>query len=340
MTKLRIIAAVLFLTTAACAQTVRIGVLGLFHPTDLTVAPESSPITLDFGREAVVLDRGSASVHLSNGRIHLAVGARAWDIDRLQVHARNGQATGLVLAVPGKIHRAYRGVLEIAPQGRELAAVVTMDLEVAVASVVAAESPPGAPLEALKAQAVASRSFLVAHGSGHSSFDFCDTTHCQFLREPPPDASLAARATLQTRGLVLIYREATLAAMYSRSCGGRTNSLAGLGLPVRDYPYYAVDCPYCRDHSETWTRELPRDSDGERSRLGIGREFGWSALPGNHYRVQRAGGRTLVEGSGQGHGLGLCQTGASAMARDGKTFRQILGHYYPNTSVTAAPMPR
>jgi stage II sporulation protein D len=37
---------------------------------------------------------------------------------------------------------------------------------------------------------------------------------------------------------------------------------------------------------------------------------------------------------GQGHGIGLCQAGAKAMAEEGAGFHEILAHYYPNTVVT------
>jgi stage II sporulation protein D len=43
----------------------------------------------------------------------------------------------------------------------------------------------------------------------------------------------------------------------------------------------------------------------------------------------------LVEGTGQGHGIGLCQSGAKAMAADGSDFRQIFSHYYPNTDIVS-----
>jgi stage II sporulation protein D len=36
-------------------------------------------------------------------------------------------------------------------------------------------------------------------------------------------------------------------------------------------------------------------------------------------------------GSGFGHGLGLCQIGANGMARAGRSYREILAHYYPGT---------
>lgn len=42
----------------------------------------------------------------------------------------------------------------------------------------------------------------------------------------------------------------------------------------------------------------------------------------------------IFEGRGNGHGVGMCQTGAIGMARKGYTYRQILKHYYPNTEIT------
>jgi stage II sporulation protein D len=339
MNKSRLIAAVLLLGGIAGAQSVRIGVFGLFHAKELTVAPaQNAALVLEVAGESVALENRAARLRISTRRIEVAAGSRSWYGQRVLVHARDGSASDFVLSVPGKIRREYHGVLEIVPGSSELVPVVSMELELAVASAVAAESPPGAPLEALKAQAVATRSFYVAHANAHSIFDFCDSTHCQFLRQPPPENSLVARAVRETHGIVLTYRGAAFAAMFASSCGGRTRSLAELGLPLRDYPYFAVECPYCRSHAETWTRELPVRVEGERGRLEVARQRGWSALPSNSYRIREQGGVLIADGSGQGHGLGLCQKGAAAMARDGKTFREILDHYYPNTVVTTAAL--
>src|SRR6202043_3402164 len=87
----------------------------------------------------------------------------------------------------------------------KLIAVVAMDREVAVASVVAAEMPASTPLEALKAQAIVARSYYAAAGSRHDGFEFCDTTHCQFLRELPAPSVDAFRATQETRDILLAY---------------------------------------------------------------------------------------------------------------------------------------
>ncbi|MBN1899962.1 SpoIID/LytB domain-containing protein [Candidatus Sumerlaeota bacterium] len=43
--------------------------------------------------------------------------------------------------------------------------------------------------------------------------------------------------------------------------------------------------------------------------------------------------RFIFKGAGSGHGVGMCQTGAIAMANAGKTFREILRHYYPKAEI-------
>jgi SpoIID/LytB domain protein len=49
--------------------------------------------------------------------------------------------------------------------------------------------------------------------------------------------------------------------------------------------------------------------------------------------VDREASRFILTGAGWGHGVGLCQIGAAVMAAGGKTYREILAHYYPGTTV-------
>ena len=44
--------------------------------------------------------------------------------------------------------------------------------------------------------------------------------------------------------------------------------------------------------------------------------------------------RFVLKGAGWGHGVGLCQIGAAVMATDGKTYAEILQHYYRGTTVS------
>ncbi len=66
----------------------------------------------------------------------------------------------------------------------------------------------------------------------------------------------------------------------------------------------------------------------------VGRALGWNVLKSSRFEVERAGANLIFHGSGFGHGLGLCQTGAHVMAERGATYRQILNFYLPGTSVS------
>jgi stage II sporulation protein D len=324
--------------------TVRIGVLGLFHAKEMHLSATASQVLLvTAGEQTLILGKSSspdsATIHASAGGILLAGGGRTIRASRAIVAGRDGKSADFVLSIPGRISRHYRGTLEITPSESHLVAIVTMDREVAVASVVAAESDPDAPAEALKAQAVATRSYLASGRGRHLEFDFCDTTHCQFLRQPPAMDSAAARAAEATRGLVLAYDAHPIRAMYTRSCSGLTHTPQQLGLPSAAYPYYSTDCLYCRSHPQHWSSQIPpadatilRPFD-ESSRLRIDRALGWSTVPSNDFRATKQDDHVVLQGTGYGHGIGLCQAGAKAMAREGATFREILLHYYSNTSL-------
>jgi len=339
-------ALVLLALCAPCfAQDVRIGVLGLFHSREFVVRPvPASAVVVRVADRTLVLDQsfGDDEINvLLDGNV---IAARTRDgVIRgrsLTVASRDNGPADFFLSVPGKITRRYHGTLEVTPSSGALLAIISMDLETAVASIVAAESDPETPIEALKAQAVAARSYLIAAKGRHRGFDFCDTTHCQFLRTPPDPHTPVARAAASTRGLALAYNTQLFAAMYTRSCSGRTRTPAEIGLPAGPYPYYSVECKYCRKHPSAWQRPVtPQEAahlaaSSESARLAIDRLLGWNTVPSNNYNVKRAGNRLVLEGVGEGHGIGLCQSGAAAMAKEGATFVQILAHYYPNTSVT------
>jgi stage II sporulation protein D len=140
---------------------------------------------------------------------------------------------------------------------------------------------------------------------------------------------------------VLAHAGKVVPAYYSASCGGRTRTLAQLGLKDENYPYFAVECAYCRLHAEKWERRLDdedalpllEDETRERSRLQVGRRLGWSAVPSNNFTAEQEGDAVVLRGRGLGHGLGLCQRGAAAMAAQGAGFREVLNHYFPNTAL-------
>jgi len=335
----------LSLVSSAWAEDVRIGVLGLFHPGQFTItATDGNAVVVHAGEESFVLEKSSGTrrveIRVRGNGMLVQVGSRHVQSTDISLTGRTGGPTAFLLTVPGKITRRYQGMLEVKPASGALVAVVKMDLETAVASVVAPESLADSPIESLKAQAVASRSYLVAGKGRHSEFDFCDTTHCQFLREPPV-VGPALEAAAATRGMVLVYESKPFAAMYTRSCSGRTRTPQEVGLTPGPYSYYSVPCKYCREHPDGWHSQVSsRDattlrSSNEASRLRTNRRLGWSTAPSNTFIRRNVGDQVILEGVGQGHGIGLCQAGARAMAEQGAYYPEILSHYYPNATIVS-----
>ena len=332
------------------ARDIQIGVLGIFHPRQLVLnAAPSEVLVVKAAGETFTIESGggTAAVRLSvsNTGILLETSGHAVQAAQVTVAGRQADAAGFVLAIPGKISRTYRGTLQVKVVKGELVPIVGMDLESAVASAVQAESAPDTPFEALKAQAIVTRSYYTAGGGRHRDFDFCDLTHCQFLRELPSPRSPAARAAEATKGMVIVFQNAPVAAMFTRSCGGQTRTPAELGMPGGSYPYFAVMCDYCHAHPVRWQRRIPRKdaaalvTDGEAGRLAIDRRLGWDAIPSDNFVAHDEGDEVVIDGAGQGHGIGLCQRGAKAMAESGANFREILGHYFPNTTLNTPAQP-
>ncbi len=335
------LAAALLLALPASSATLRIGVLSLFRPIELTVKPAQGTVArIDAGGQTFYLESWQAAgLRVWKDSVDCFVQRRTVPSEKVRVSARDGGPAEFLLGIPGKIDRRFRGILTVDVEAGVLRAVVEVDRELAVASAVAAESAPGTGIEALKAQAVVARSYYLATRGRHHGYDFCDTTHCQFVREPAGGAAL--QAATETRGLALMYEGMPVGALFSASCGGRTRTPREIGLQEQVYPFFAVECEPCRRGAKEWISRIDAEEgamllDGpprEQVRLEIGRRLGWGTLLSNSYTAERQGDKIVVRGRGSGHGVGLCQFGAAAMARDGADFRVILTHYFPASEV-------
>ena len=157
--------------------------------------------------------------------------------------------------------------------------VVAMDCEIAAGCIVGAELPiTAAHFQALAAQAIVSRSVILGVNSPrHEVADFCDTTHCQFLRSPAERDSMTARAVKATSGYVLVSSAGIVAARYSAACGGHTESGFDNG-----HRYISVDCEVCREKGTArrghgWG--LCQEGAMELARQGLS----WQAILGKYY---------------------------------------------------------
>ena len=129
--------------------------------------------------------------------------------------------------------KSYRGRIEVFPNARGgLTVVNVLGLEDYVRGVVPNElSPGGYPaLEALKAQAVAARTYAVKNLNQFASqgFDLLPTTRSQVYGGLTTEHPLSTRAVEETRGIVATYRGDPINALYTSTCGGRTEDVENI----------------------------------------------------------------------------------------------------------------
>jgi stage II sporulation protein D len=161
---------------------------------------------------------------------------------------------------------SYRGALEVRPStvpGR-LNAINAVDIESYLRGVVAEESPSSWPIEALKAQAVAARSYALTTGVGGNGFDAYDDTRSQVYGGIAAETARTDQAVMGTANQVVLYGGQVAETFFMSTSGGHTenneNSFLG-GTPepylrgVSDPNEAAAGSPYHR-----WTRKFSRSS--------------------------------------------------------------------------------
>ena len=140
--------------------------------------------------------------------------------------------------------RWYRGRTVITPTSGGLTAINYVDLESYLYSVLGGEMNGNWPQEALKAQAVAARSYALfrRNRDGNSNFDLCDTARCQVYRGVQDESTGTQTAVNATSGQVLTYNGTIIEALFHSSSGGHTENVEdvwGTRVPylraVQDY---------------------------------------------------------------------------------------------------------
>lgn len=155
--------------------------------------------------------------------------------------------------------RRYRGRLRARAVGDEVLVINELNLESYLKGVVPAEMGPSQfpELDALKAQTVAARTYTVAHLGDHDDegWDLCDTPVCQVYHGVGVEHRLSNRAVSETAGLIAVFNDEPINAMYTSTCGGHTED-SSLLFTGRAQPYLVgVPC--------AWERMLPLAGTGQ-----------------------------------------------------------------------------
>ena len=328
---------------------------------------------LAFGADAedgtfTAVSSGRATVKRVNGRLTLNGAPVVGDALRFRAGGapRDAGAPGdesikvAELQVRGDVVvRLNRGALQL---------VDVLPLEDYLVGVLGSEMPRTFPDEALKAQAIAARTYalykkLQAYGQ---PFHMGSSVLSQVYGGLAAEDERTRAAVEATRGMVLTYELAPIEAYFHASCGGRTE--AGLEALGRDLPYLTpVDCPCAKLPASRWSltvsaaelqtalgggkgeaglevasrtatgrvRRLRLGSDRQLDAVTFREKLGYTQVKSLWFDVQRGKGSVTLVGRGYGHGAGLCQWGAKALADQGWDYARILEHYYPGTELQA-----
>jgi stage II sporulation protein D len=137
----------------------------------------------------------------------------------------------------------YRGKLTVTSDGKTMEAINTVGLELYLQGVVPGEMPRSWPLEALKAQAVAARTYALVSIVKGKPFDLYSDWRSQVYYGVEEESTSTTRAVRETRGRILTFGGAPAQTLYFSSSGGRTRS--AVDVYGTDFPYLvAVDDPW------------------------------------------------------------------------------------------------
>ncbi|HEY8343934.1 MAG TPA: SpoIID/LytB domain-containing protein [Bacillota bacterium] len=304
----------------------------------------------------------------------------------------------------GEADRFYRGEIQFRPGQKGITVINRLSLEEYLYSVLPAEMPASWPQEALRAQAIAARSYVLANmGSfAQRGFDVMGSVLSAAYKGAKNETQKTNWAVDTTRGQVMTYNGKVISAFFSANSGGYTESQKSVW--GSDNPYLQAvpdkllpqkDGRFSPYQLYQWVKTRPRTYSANstssyrwqvlvpaadiENRLGLGDKVGritaittagrgisgriekviikgengdyeltgdlnirnkLGGLRSTLFVVEPKYGKSglpeffLFTGAGWGHGVGMCQTGASGMAAAGYKGEEILTHYYSGVEIT------
>jgi stage II sporulation protein D len=157
---------------------------------------------------------------------------------RITVNGVPTDLVGPIVFLPGTTplevdQRPYRGQIEVAVTGTNLDAINVLGLEQYLQGVVAQEMPSAWPEEALKAQAVAARSYALAHRLSGKPFDLYADVRSQVYGGVKGEHARTTAAVQATKGVVLLWEGKPIDALFHSTSGGATlDAVEVFGKPV------------------------------------------------------------------------------------------------------------
>jgi stage II sporulation protein D len=257
----------------------------------------------------------------------------------------------------------YSGLIEVRRDENGLHFINELPFDRYIEGVIAAEVGENWTFEALKAQAVISRTYalFVKEQSEGKDYHITSSVLHQVYKGNNTNENIQL-SVRETKGEILTYQGQPIRAFYHSTCIGNTE------LPKEvwreNYPYLqSVPCKGEGSPYEHWVRRFDIEdfeavlgidgikdirimsytstgrvrrikvfaeaSELEVKAVDLRRLIGYKELPSTQFTISNLGKYIIFEGSGYGHGVGLSQWGSLEMANEGIGYAAILHHYYP-----------
>jgi len=265
------------------------------------------------------------------------------------------------------VRQYYSGDLQCFADLGTLVMINISDVENYISGVVIAEGGSGRNKEYFKTQAILACTYMYRYFDKHQSdrYNVCDNTHCQVFNGLSWD-TIINNAVQETTGLVILDHDSILIiSAFHSNCGGETSTPEYVWLTSQPYLKSVVD-PYCiSSRNASWEKRLSlnewiglmkksgyegkTDDPATFTFIQKKRQNNYSTvtfkIPLSTIRTELNLRSTLfsviadkdsiiLKGRGYGHGVGLCQEGAMAMAEKGCSYRQIIDFYYSDVIIT------
>ncbi len=270
--------------------------------------------------------------------------------------------------------RRFRGDLKIIKKKNlKILVINNIDLEDYIKGVLYHEVSHHWPLEALKAQAIASRTFAFYQMKKNrlKDYDLTSDIYSQVYGGRISERYRTNRAVEDTQDKILTFRDEVFPAYYHATCAGHTQDASRL-WDIDIEPLKGLTCSFCKNSPHyKWHRVLShnlvrdklknkgykidniedililgRDESARVTNLKIitnedveisGKDFrnilGPNIIRSTNFKISVVNEDIVLEGFGWGHGVGLCQWGAYFMAREGYNYQEVLKYYYPKTGI-------
>ena len=241
MKHLPLILLMLFTAPGANAgeTTVRVSIFSIFKPSHVQVNSLKPMLLTAVAEDGAIGKYKSRSVQIVCGErwpLQIETGEKVVFAGSARFKPAPGDS--LTVGIMDRAERQYAGWIEIKERHGSCLIINHVPLD-KYSQDVACREIGASPVEALKAQAVAVRSYALATSGkhNHEGFDFCDLTHCQAYTGRDACTAGQFKQLDAVSGMTLMYKNRPATAYYFSTCAGHTASAADVFGPREARPY-------------------------------------------------------------------------------------------------------